>query len=155
MNEIFKQLAGLLVGSVPTVILFVLLYLAYRVLVHKPMLAVLAERRFRTIGAIEKSRADIAAVQQKTAEYEQRLRQARLAIFQTQEQRLAILNQTRETAMAEARTSAESRVKAARAEIEGSVVAAKLTLQANAEALANEIIRGIMKGAPGAANVRG
>ena len=60
MDEILGQLGGLLLGSVPTIIFIVLLYLSYKALVHKPMVAVLAERRSRTEGAIEKARADIA-----------------------------------------------------------------------------------------------
>ncbi len=148
MNEILGQLGGLLRGSIPTIVLFLLSYFAYRFLVHNPLLKMLAERRARTQGAIEKSRADIAAAEQKTAEYEQRLRQARLQIVKSQEERLARLQQQRESSLAEARTLAEARVKAARAELESSAVEAKATLQSGSEALAKEIIRGIMRAVP-------
>ena len=68
------QLGGLLLGSVPTIIFIVLLYLhLYVAVVHKPLVAVLAERRSRTEGAVEKARADIAKAEARTAEYEQRL----------------------------------------------------------------------------------
>ena len=60
MDEILGQLGGLLLGSVPTIIFIVLLYFIYSAAVHKPLVAVLAERRNRTEGAIEKARADIA-----------------------------------------------------------------------------------------------
>ena len=80
MDEILGQLGGLLLGSVPTVVFIVLLYFIYTVVVHKPLVAVLAERRSRTEGAVEKARADIAKAEARTAEYEQRLREARLTI---------------------------------------------------------------------------
>ena len=83
MQETLRQLGGLLLGSVPTVIMLVLLYAIYTFLVHRPLAKVLAERRAKTEGAIEKASADVAAAEAKTAEYEQRLREARVAVFRT------------------------------------------------------------------------
>jgi len=148
MDEILGQLGGLLRGSIPTIVLFLLSYIAYRVLVHKPLMKVLAERRSRTQGAVEKSRADIAAAEQKTAEYEQRLRQARLQISKNQEERMARLQHAREASLAEARALAEAKVKAARTELERSSAEAKASLQAHAEALAKEIIQTVMRTVP-------
>jgi len=82
MEQTLRQLGELLLGSVPTVILLTLLYVLYTLLVHRPLTAVLAERRSRTEGAMEKARADIAAAAARTAEYEQRLREARQNGFQ-------------------------------------------------------------------------
>ena len=87
MDEILGQLGELLLGSVPTVIFLLLVYVLYTVLVHKPLAKVLEERHTRTEGAIERARADIAAAEARTAEYEQRLREARVALFPQQEAR--------------------------------------------------------------------
>ena len=87
MDETLRQLGELLLGSVPTVILLTLLYVLYTTLVHKPLQRVLAERRSKTEGAVEKSHADIAAAEARTAEYEQKLREARAAVFRAQEAR--------------------------------------------------------------------
>ena len=89
MDETLRQLGELLLGSVPTVILLALLYALYTTIVHKPLQRVLAERRSKTEGAVEKSRADIAAAEARTAEYEQKLREARAAVFRAQEARAA------------------------------------------------------------------
>jgi len=85
MDETLRQLGRLLLGSLPTILVLWLLYVLYRAIVHKPLSGVLAERRDRTEGAIEKARADIAAAEARTAEYEQRLREARAAVFKAQE----------------------------------------------------------------------
>ena len=77
MDQTLRQLGELLLGAVPTVILLATLYILYTFLVHRPLTAVLAERRSRTQGAMEKARADIAAAEARTADYEQRLREAR------------------------------------------------------------------------------
>ena len=82
MDEILKQLGGLLLGSIPTIILFLVLFASYRSLVHVPLTKVLAERRTRTEGASGKARADMAAAEARTAEYEQRVREARAQRFQ-------------------------------------------------------------------------
>src|ERR1035441_4400379 len=87
MDDTLQQLGELLLGAVPTVILLALLYALYTTIVHKPLQRVLAERRSKTEGAVEQSRADIAAAEARTAEYEQKLREARAAVFRAQEAR--------------------------------------------------------------------
>ena len=57
MDQTLRQLGELLLGAVPTVILLTLLYILYTFVVHRPLTAVLAERRNRTLGAMEKARA--------------------------------------------------------------------------------------------------
>ena len=54
MDHTLHQLGELLLGSVPTVILLATLYILYTFLVHRPLGAVLAERRNRTQGAMER-----------------------------------------------------------------------------------------------------
>jgi len=71
MDETLRQLGGLLLGSVPTIIFMVLVFGLYSSLVHKPLVRVLTERHAKTQGAVEKARADIAAAEDRTADYEQ------------------------------------------------------------------------------------
>ena len=85
MEQTLKQVGELLLGAVPTILLLLMLYGLYTALVYKPLKKVLAERRSRTEGAIEKARADIAAAESKTFEYEAKLREAKLAVFRAQE----------------------------------------------------------------------
>ncbi len=145
MDETLRQIGELLLGAVPTVIFFLLLFGLYTVLVHKPLTRVLAERRSRTQGAIEKARADVAAAEARTAEYEQKLRDARVALFKAQEARRAKASQLRAQAVADARYKAQSQIETARAEIEQSKAAAKQNLEAEAGRLATEIIRTVLE----------
>ncbi len=145
MDEILRQLGELLLAAIPTVVVFVILFFAYKLIVHKPLVAVLDERRARTQGAVEKANADIAAAEARTAEYEQRLRDARLSIFKKLEARRQQWLQARGAAVAEARAAAETRVKAARTSLEQDVEQAKVTLQAESEMLASQIIRTVLK----------
>lgn len=145
MDEILRQLGGLLLGAIPTIVLFVLLYGAYRVVVHKRLVEVLAERRSRTEGAQEKARADIAAAEASTAQYEQRLRDAKLALYKEQEKRRQQWLEARAAAVAEARAAADTRVRAARVALQSDVAQARASLERESELLAVEIIRTILK----------
>jgi F-type H+-transporting ATPase subunit b len=145
MDETLRQLGELLLGSVPTVILLVLLYGLYSAIVHKPLRRVLEERRNKTEGAIEKSRADIAAAAARTAEYEQRLREARAAVFRAQEARRKTALDVRSQAVDQARTKAQEQVQAAKAEIQKQTEAAQSGLQAEAQTLAIEIMRRVLQ----------
>jgi len=145
MDETLRQIGGLLLGAIPTVICFLLLYGLYTVLVHKPLTRVLGERHARTQGAIEKARADVQSAEARTAEYEQKLREARLALFKAQEARRAQAAQARATAVGQARRQAQAQVEQARAAIERDVTAAKASLEAEAGRLASEIIRTVLE----------
>lgn len=145
MDETFRQISELLLGSIPTIIFFLLLYGLYTVLVHKPLMRVLAERRARTQGAIEKARADIALAERRTAEYEQKLRDARIAILKAQEARRALATKARDAAVAQARTQSQAQVQQAKAAIEQDKQAAQTTLDSEAGRLATEIIRIVLE----------
>jgi len=145
MDETLRQLGELLLGSVPTVILVALLYALYTTIVHGPLQRVLAERRSKTEGAVEKSRADVAAAEARTAEYEQKLREARAAVFRAQEARRQGMLQARANALDEARRKAQAQVQAAKTDIENDRAAAEKGLPANAAALAQEIVRRVLQ----------
>src|ERR1700683_1038242 len=145
MDETLHQLGELLLGSIPTVILLALLYALYTALVHKPLRRVLEERRSKTEGAVEQSRADIAAAEARTAEYEQRLREARAVVFRSQEARRQAALQARTNAVNEARTKAQAQVQAAKKDIEADRAAAGRGLPAEAAALAQAIVRRVLQ----------
>jgi F-type H+-transporting ATPase subunit b len=145
MDQTLRQLGELLLGAVPTVILLATLYALYTFLVHRPLTAVLAERRSRTQGAMEKARADIAAAEARTADYEQRLREARQKIFKSQEARRQQASQIRAQAIADARSRAQAQVKQARAALDEDKLQAMSKLQADAARLASEIVRSVLR----------
>ena len=145
MDQTLRQLGELLLGSVPTAILLATVYILYTFLVHRPLTAVLAERRNRTHGAMEKARADIATAEARTADYEQRLREARQKIFKNQEAHRQQANQARSLAVSEARTRAQEQVKQARAGMEEDKQQAMSKLQSEAARLATDIVRTVLR----------
>jgi F-type H+-transporting ATPase subunit b len=145
MDQTLRQLGELLLGAVPTVILLAVLYVLYTVIVHKPLQRVLGERRSKTEGAVEKSRADIAAAEARTSEYEQKLREARATVFKAQEARRKAALDARTAALNQARAKAQAQVQGAKADIQKDRDAAEAGLQAEAQGLAAEIMRRVLE----------
>lgn len=145
MEQTLRQLGELLLGSVPTVIAMATLYILYNYLVHKPLARVLAERRSRTEGAMEKARADIAAAEARAAEYEQHLREARASIFKLQEARRQRALQARAEVLERTRINAQEQVKQTRSSLEKDKQEAMSRLQSDAGRLAAEIVRVILQ----------
>ncbi len=145
MDQTLKQVGELLLGAIPTAIILLLLYGAYALLVARPLRRILAQRRGLTEGAILKARADVAAAEARTAEYEERLREAKSAIFKAVEARRQAAQHARDAAIAQAREAAHQQIRAAQAALEQDMNAARATLQAESELLATQIIQAVLR----------
>lgn len=144
MDELLQQLVDLIIGSIPTMILFIVLVLAYRFLVYGPLSRTLARRRELTQGAVEKAQIAIAAADAKSQEYEAKLRAARAEIFRQREQRVKQWNAERESALASARLAAQERVRAANAALEAQAIDARKQIEGSTEQLASQILQAIL-----------
>ena len=145
MDQTLKQVGELLLGAIPTVVFLILLYFFYRILVHKPLAKVLQERHGLTDGAIQRAKADIAAAEAKTADYEHRLREARLAMFKALEDRRQLVVSAREDALAEAHAKAQQSVATAKAALDQDKAVAQSQLQVEAERLSSDVIRTVLR----------
>jgi F-type H+-transporting ATPase subunit b len=142
--EILNQLGSLVLGAVPTAILFTLLVILYDVLLRRPMEKVLAERRERTFGAVDQARSAIAEAETRTAAYEQKLREARAQLASAREQRLKQLHGERDRVVEATRAQAQEMVRAARKEIEDSSTGARTQIEEATAELSQQILRALM-----------
>src|ERR1700735_4063630 len=138
MDETLHQLEGLLLGSIPTIFLFLLLVILYRLLVYGPLMRVLSERRERTEGAIEQANAAMAAAAAKTQEYEAQLRAARSQIFHARQLKQEQWGRERDSASAEAHAAAQRQVEEAKSALQAQTSAAHRTIEASIDQLASE-----------------
>ena len=146
--DILNQVGGLMLGSVPTVILFILLVFAYNVLVQRPLNRVLADRRSRTTGAVEQARGAIAAAEAETAVFEDKLRAARAEISQAREQKAQQWQKERDAALASVRSDAQQRILGAKQEINQSAIVARQQIESATAQLSESILRAVLpKGA--------
>lgn len=144
MNEILNQLSGLILGSIPTIVLFLLLVAAYGLLVRRPLDAVLAERRARTTGAVEQARGAISAAEAETAVFEDKLRAAKASIFARRDEQLKRWNGERDEALEQARAATQQRVQAARQTLEQSASAARQQIEGMSGELSAQILKAVL-----------
>jgi F-type H+-transporting ATPase subunit b len=149
MHDIFQQLGELLVGAIPTALLFIVLVVAYQVLMQGPLTAVLAKRHALTEGAMEDARKAIAEAEAKAQEYAERLRQARVEAYKLREQRAKQWSAERDTALDAARQAAGRKVGQAKAELEAEAAAARAGLQAASTDLAGQAVRAVLPAVAG------
>ena len=144
MDETLHQLEGLLLGSVPTIFLFLLIVILYRLLVYGPLTRVLNERRERTEGAIEQANAAMAAAAAKTQEYEAQLRAARSRIFQARQLKQQQWTRERDSAVAEAHAAAQRQVEEAKSALQAQTNAGRHTIEDSIDELAGEILAAVL-----------
>jgi len=144
LDELLRQLGDLVLGSVPTMLIFIFLVIAYRFILYGPLVKMLAERRARTTGAVEAAHAAIAAADAKSQEYEAKLRAARAEIFHQRELRVQKWTAEKDAALATARLAAQERVHQARTGIEAEAVAARKQIENTAGQLAAQILQAVL-----------
>ena len=149
MQEAIQQVGELLLNSIPTLILFIVLVLAYQFLVQGPLSRTLATRRARTSGAVEEADKAIAAAEAKTEEYATRLRHARAEVFRVREQRLQQWAQEREKQLDAARKKAQKHVLETRLSLDAEADVARTTLLASADQLAQQVLHAVLPAVAG------
>jgi len=144
VDQLLRQLGDLVLGSVPTMIIFLALVVAYRFILYGPLVRMLEERRARTTGAIEAANAAIAQADAKAQEYEAKLRAARTEIFRQRELRVQQWTAQKEAALASARLTAHERVAQARALSEEDTAAARKQIEDSTAQLAAQVVRAVL-----------
>ena len=149
MDLILQQLGTLFLGAIPTMLLFIVLVVAYQLLVQTPLTATLKERRARTEGAVEDAHQAIARAEARAAEYADRLRQARAEVFKLRESRIQQWSAERDAAIEVARKAASQKVSEAKAALEAETAQARTAIQSSASELAAQVVRAVLPATAG------
>jgi F-type H+-transporting ATPase subunit b len=149
MQEIIQQVGSFLVGAVPTMLLFIVLVLAYQLLIQGPLTATLKQRRARTVGAIEDAQKAIENAEARAAEYAAKLRQARAEVYKVREQRVKQWTAERDATLDVARKAAGQKVSQARTELEAEAAQARKSIEAASGELASQVVRAVLPAAAG------
>ena len=148
MQEIVRQLGELFLQAVPTVLIILLFYFILRVIFFKPLLAVMAERDARTVGAQKAAEAAKAAAIEKVKQYQDALKQARGQVYAEQEVARKKVLDERAAVIKEARAAAAAQVAAGKARTAGELAAARREIEATVAQLSAEIARRILQSPP-------
>src|SRR5215475_7631923 len=119
------QLGELFLGAVPTVLILIALYFILKSLFFKPLLAVMAERETRSVGAQKAAEAAEAAAAAKAKQYQEALRRARAEVYAEQEAERKKLLDERATQLKETRRKSAGEVAAAKERVAADLAAAR------------------------------
>jgi F-type H+-transporting ATPase subunit b len=148
MQEIVHQLGELFLQAVPTVLIVLAFYLILRALFFKPLLAVMAERDARTVGARKAAEAAEAAAAEKLKQYQEALKKARAHVYLEQEAARNKVLDERAAQLKEARLKAATQVAEGKEHVAKELEAALLELKSSVAQLAAEIARRVLQIAP-------
>ena len=142
---IVHQLGELFIGAVPTVLLILIFYLLMKSLFFKPLLAVMAERDARTIGAQKAAQAAEKAASEKLQQYQDALRQARAKLYVEQEAERKKLLDERAALLKDARAKSAAEVAKAKQRIASELLAARRDVEAGISPLVAAIATRILQ----------
>jgi F-type H+-transporting ATPase subunit b len=142
---IVHQLGELFLGAVPTVLLILIFYFILRSLFFKPLLAVMAERDARSIGAQKAAEAAQLTAAEKLKQYQDALKQARAQLYAEQEAARKKLLDERAAVLKDARAKSSAEVSAAKERVAAEFAAARRDLDTGISQLAAEIASRVLQ----------
>jgi F0F1-type ATP synthase membrane subunit b/b' len=148
MPSLVHQIGELFLRAVPVALIVVIFYFILRSIFFKPLLAVMAERDARTLGAQKSAEAAQAAAAEKVRQYEEALRQAKAKVYADQEAERKKLLDERAATLKDARTKASAEVNTAKQRVAGELEAAKKDMEGMVSELATEIANRALQVAP-------
>ena len=86
MEQTLHALAGILLKSIPTVVLLLFLYFYLKVMLFGPLGRLLKQREELTAGTRHAAQKSLKDAERKVTEYEAKMREARAEVYREQEE---------------------------------------------------------------------
>lgn len=145
-QKTLQVVADLLLAAVPTTLLVVILHFYLKAVLFRPLEKTLADRHAATQGAVDAANQALKRADQKAAEYDAALRQARGEILREQEAQRRRLADDQAAALTAAKDQAGKLIAEARWQLDAELAAAKENLNAEAERLADAVTASVLHG---------
>ncbi len=146
MDKILQELGNLLLGSIPTILLFVALQYYLKWVLYRPLQRTLDARSGRIEGRKAAAEGILAAAEQKLAGYEASLRQRHLENYKLIEGKRQEGLQQGQTQIATARQQAAQATVEARQRLAEQSSEVHAQLRTTAEGLAQQIVAKVLRG---------
>src|SRR5215470_6102829 len=143
--DIVHQLGELFLGALPTVALILIFFFILKSLFFKPLLAVMAEREARSIGAQKAAEAAQAAAGERVKQYQEALRKARGKVYAEQQAVRKKLLDERASQVKDARAKATAEVGLAKERVAAELLAARRDMEPSVAQLASEIASRVLQ----------
>jgi len=145
MDSTLAALQTLILKALPTFFLLVVLHFYLKHVFFKPLEKALQASNDATEGMRHLAEETLRHAEQKTAEYEEAIRQARNEIYKEEEELRRAQRQRQLEAVNAMRQTADAMVEEARSTIAAEVEAARASLERESEALADEIAAAVLR----------
>lgn len=146
MEQMLPQVIALLIQALPTLLVVIFLHWYLKATLFQPVEKVLQERYSATEGARLAANQALAQAEQKVAEYDRKLRDARTEIYKEQEAWRSSLLAQQNAQLAQAREDNQKLAQEAKAQIQQQVATAEATLAQEADQLAAQIVTQVLRG---------
>lgn len=148
MPSLVHQVGELFLRAVPVALIVLVFYFILRSVFFKPILAVMAQRDARTLGAQKSAEAAQVAAAEKIKQYEEALRQAKAKVYAEQEAERKKLLDERAAILKDARSKASAEVNTAKQRVSGELEVAKKDIEGMVSELAAEIANRALQMSP-------
>ena len=144
MEQTLQSLGGILLKSIPTIVLLIILHFYLKAMLFGPLDRILKQRRELTDGARKVAEDSLAAAKRKADEYDIKLREARGVVYKEQEEMRKRWLEEQANEVAQARTRMEASVKTAREALAADAAAAQGSLKDASSTLADQIAETVL-----------
>jgi F-type H+-transporting ATPase subunit b len=145
MDATLQALVGLLIRSIPTILIFIALVIYLNAVYFRPVARIMRERREQTEGVRKLAQEAFESADKKTEEFERALHLARIQIGQENEALRLKWTEEQRAEVEAARAEAEKKIEAARASVAEEIERTKLQMDMNVEALSTSIVESLMR----------
>ncbi len=149
MAQTLHDLAGILLKSIPTIVLLLLLHFYLKAMLFKPLEKLRVERDALTTGARTAARKSLDQAEQKTQEFEAKMRDARAEVYREQEETRKTWLADQANQVASARESGAQTLQKAKDQMATEVATARTSLSDQASSLADQITASILQRSAG------
>jgi F-type H+-transporting ATPase subunit b len=144
MDQTLHALGGILLKSIPTVVLLLFLYFYLKLMLFGPLTRILKQRGELTAGTRHAAQKSLKDAERKVQEYEAKMREARAEVYREQEEtrKRWLADQAGQVDSARERTG--QTVHQAKELMAGEIAAARQTLAESSAALADQIATAVL-----------
>lgn len=139
MEQTLQALGAILLKAIPTIVLVLILHFYLKKMLFGPLERVLKQRDDATAGARRTAEQSLAKAEQRAAEYETAIRDARAAVYKEHEQARKQMLADQDAQLKQAKVRVDAMIQDARTRILAEADAAKESLAASAGVLADQI----------------
>lgn len=144
MEQTLHALAGILLKSVPTVVLLLFLYFYLKVMLFGPLARLLKQRDELTAGTRHAAQKSLKDAERRVQEYEAKMREARAEVYREQEETRRQWLADQAGQIASARERIGQTIHAAKEQMAAEVLAARQNLGEAASSLADQIATAVL-----------